>query len=530
MRVQNLRIADAFVATIIAAVCGMFIGYWCGREIILRHRESRLDMYAVRVLGAVENSSAEARSILDKLNASRFPHCSDQEIDFFRRQLFRSEYLKDAGRMENGRFECSTSFGRMSPQGSQFEAAFARANGILVYRDPAPFRVDGFTMIVIQRGDAYVVYNPYNLKAIQSPVMHFTISDREAPGGHVRQMGGESPGVGDAVLVNEGWARVGKSLYATRCSVRYSACITAFSSVSEALQVERSELRGYVAVCGFSGALLGFACSLLYWRNRSMEQQLRRAIRRAELELVYQPVVELGTRTIAGAEALARWTNEDGEVVSPEVFIKIAEERGFVGDITHLVVRRAVHDLKSILSSQPAFHVNINIAAADLSDSAFLPMLQKVLAEEDVPTKQLGIEITERSAARIETAQEAILQLRNKGHVVLIDDFGTGYSSLACLQDLAVDVIKIDKAFTHSIGTGSVKVSILPQILAMAAALDLHIVVEGIETEEQARYFAELDRPVYGQGWLLGRPMPIENLLRLLEETASPVSGAAIEA
>jgi sensor c-di-GMP phosphodiesterase-like protein len=104
------------------------------------------------------------------------------------------------------------------------------------------------------------------------------------------------------------------------------------------------------------------------------------------------------------------------------------------------------------------------------------------------------------------------------GHRVYIDDFGTGYSSLSYLHDLSVDGIKIDRAFTMAIGTGSVTVSIIPQILAMAAALNLQVTVEGIETVEQADYFAASELPLLAQGWYFGYPLPAAELHRLLQK------------
>jgi len=115
-------------------------------------------------------------------------------------------------------------------------------------------------------------------------------------------------------------------------------------------------------------------------------------------------------------------------------------------------------------------------------------------------------------------AKDGILRLRERGHKVHIDDFGTGYSSLAYLHDLSVDGIKIDRAFTRAIGTGSVTVSIIPQILSMAAALNLQVTVEGIETTEQADYFAASEETILAQGWLFGRPVPVAAFQQLLTE------------
>jgi sensor c-di-GMP phosphodiesterase-like protein len=232
--------------------------------------------------------------------------------------------------------------------------------------------------------------------------------------------------------------------------------------------------------------------------------------------VVYQPIVELPDGRIVGAEALLRWIDEDGNTVGPDVFVRIAEERGFVEEITRLVLRHILRDFGATLRNHPGFRISINVAAADLSDPEFLPMLDRSLERAGVPAQSLAIEITESSTANNQVAIETILSLRNRGHSVHIDDFGTGYSSLAYLHDLAVDAIKIDKAFTQAIGTGSVIVAILPQILSMAEALDLAVVVEGVETQEQADYFASDTRPIRAQGWLFGRPVPAEVLQREL--------------
>jgi len=286
------------------------------------------------------------------------------------------------------------------------------------------------------------------------------------------------------------------------------------------LQDNHTKFAGCIALGGLFGALFGLALCVLYRRNKSVEQQLRRAIRRDKLTMVYQPEIDLRSGRIVGAEALVRWTDEDGVVVGPDVFVRIAEERGFVGEITKLVLRHVLREFGETLKRNPDFRLSINVAAADLTDPEFLPMLDRSLAQKGVPARALAIEITEGSTARHDTAIETIHQLRRRGHSVHIDDFGTGYSSLSYLHELSVDAIKIDKIFTQAIGTESVVVSILPQILAMAEALELEVIVEGIETPVQAEYFAAFAQPILGQGWLFGRPVPVFNFLRLLARDA----------
>jgi sensor c-di-GMP phosphodiesterase-like protein len=271
-----------------------------------------------------------------------------------------------------------------------------------------------------------------------------------------------------------------------------------------------------IAFSALAGCALGLIWTILHRRNFSMEQQLRRAIAKDRLQVVYQPIVDLCSEQIVGAEALARWTDDEGNAVSPEVFIHIAEERGFVNEIMRLVMQRALNDFREIVRLRPEFRLSVNVAAADLSDPRLLPFLDSALERTGVPRKNLAIEITETTAARGEAAIETIRRLRRAGHQVHIDDFGTGYSSLSYLSDLSVDAIKIDRAFTQAIGTDSATLAILPQILAMAQALDLQVIVEGIENARQAVYFSTCERPVYGQGWLYGHAVPLPEFRLLL--------------
>src|ERR1039458_4205811 len=159
------------------------------------------------------------------------------------------------------------------------------------------------------------------------------------------------------------------------------------------------------------------------------------------------------------------------------IFIKIAEEHGFVGEVTKKILRRSLLAFAETLRSHTDFRLSVNVSGADLVDPGFLPMLDETLMRAKVDAKSLVIEITERSTSENAVAMETIRELRRREHRVHIDDFGTGYSNLDKLLYLFADTIKIDKAFTGVIGTESVAVAILPQILAMAKSLNLEVIV-----------------------------------------------------
>jgi sensor c-di-GMP phosphodiesterase-like protein len=512
------RVQVTLMATVVAAACGALAGYCAGREIVLRLAEARLREYAARLVDAGEASTAEAHTLLAMLNASPYSYCSDAEIAHFRNLNFQAQYLSDAGRMRDGKIDCSASMGRLLQPLALPKPDYTTQDGTRVYVNLTPPHTDNVRRLGLQQGESYVVLSSHILAHLGTNAAQYSFTVIDSSGRPVGRLANAWPRTDLSILVREGQTRVRESLYATRCFANHFTCVTAYAPISEALQAGGPQLTGFTVLGGLIGACFGFAFSLLYRRSRNIEQQLRRAIARDKLRVVYQPIVTLPGQRIVGAEALVRWTDEEGLMVGPDIFVRIAEERGFVGSITELVVRHALRDFGKLLRSHPDFRLSINVAAADLADPGFLPMLEGSMKRVKVAARSLAIEITERCTANQQVAKEAIHGLRRRDHCVQIDDFGTGYSSLSYLHELSVDAIKIDRSFTAAIGTEAVTVSILPQILVMAEALNLGVIAEGIETELQADYFAACNLPILGQGWLFGHSVPAAEFLRILAE------------
>jgi sensor c-di-GMP phosphodiesterase-like protein len=500
------------------AACGMIAGYFLGCALAVRLAENSLERY-IKVIALREDAeSKEAHSVLDVMSNSPYPFCSDAEVTYFRDLVFRSEYLKDAGRLRDGRIECSATAGHTPRSILRFTPGIPQHDGTIAYGNLAPARDDNLKRPALQLGSSYVVFGSY-LPTEVGPIpmqvsSRVTSADDPGTSGSTQQA---ARGNGTE-LTTKGAVRRGDTLYATWCSALRPNCVTVSTSVSEALWGESSKIAGVAGLTGCASALLGLTFAIMYSRSRNLEQQLRRAIAYNKLSVVYQPIVSLASGQIVGAEALARWSNEEGHTVGPDVFIKIAEERGFVGALTKLIVRRALQDFGDTLRTRSGFRLSVNVTAADLADSGFLPMLDGVVDRAKVPPESLAIEITESSTANREVAMETVRLLRRRGYSVHIDDFGTGYSSLSYLLYLSVDTIKIDKAFTQAIGTESVTVAILPQIMAMAKSLNLDVVVEGVETHQQADYFSTSTQRIYGQGWLYGHPVSAEEFHHLLAD------------
>lgn len=497
-------------------VCGAGVGYLLGCALALMQARILIESYA-KLMAVKENASlAEAHNVLNNLKDPRFTACSETEIADFREVVFRSQYLKDAGRIRDGKIDCSAAEGRAARSIGTLKPESKLEDGTIAYSVVSPTHDSTLKREALQLGNGFVVFAtspPPNLDPVP---IHVTMTMKGDATPQSNTAAGTSGQGRDAHLSTDGTGHIGNVLYATRCSALHFSCVTATTSVREALHGKGDILSPSAVVGALAGVLVGMAFSFLYNRSRDLSQQLRRAVAREELQVVYQPVVNLETRQIVGAEALARWTDEEGNEVKPDQFVKIAEERGFVGGITKTVLRRILCDFSMTLHSRPDFRISMNVAAADLSDPKFLPLLEESLAQAKVSPTSLIIEITERSAADSDEAMETIRNLRRMGHSIHIDDFGTGYSNLDKLLYLFADTIKIDKAFTGVIGTESVGAAILPQILKMAKSLNLEVVVEGVETVSQADYFAVGEQKIYAQGWLYGRAMTAEQFVGVL--------------
>lgn len=238
-------------------------------------------------------------------------------------------------------------------------------------------------------------------------------------------------------------------------------------------------------------------------RLQSPRHRLQDAIDNREINVHYQPIVSLSSGKIVGAEALARWQQADGTFLSPEIFIALAEQTGLTEPLTRLIIETVFEDMGSWLTSHPEQHISINIEASDLASETLPALLSTLLNRSQISPSQIALELTEREFADPKTSAPIVARYRNAGHSIYIDDFGTGYSSLSYLQNLDVDVLKIDKSFVDALEYKNVT----PHIIEMAKTLKLKMVAEGIETTRQEQWLRQ-HGVHYGQGWLYSKPLP----------------------
>ena len=239
---------------------------------------------------------------------------------------------------------------------------------------------------------------------------------------------------------------------------------------------------------------------------------LRGAIRRGELEVYYQPIVDTATRATVVYEALVRW-NRDGRVCTPNEFIPIAESTGLIKEIGEWVLRSALSDLVTLRAHGQNVTMSVNVSPMQLRDDSLPAIVGRLLDEYDLSGADLALEITESVLIDdMGTAKSLLDRIAAMGVLIVLDDFGIGYSSLARLRAMPIALLKIDKSFVHEIGRSESDTQLIRAIVAMASALPVNTVAEGVETEEQASIIESLECR-FAQGFLFGRPAPIAHWL-----------------
>ena len=266
-----------------------------------------------------------------------------------------------------------------------------------------------------------------------------------------------------------------------------------------------------------------------------LEQDLRHAQRRDELELHYQPQVDAHTGRVVGLEALLRWDHPDDGLLDAAEFISVAEETGLIWDIGLFVLHEACTQARAWAESGllDDASIAVNVSAHQFHDVGIVDVVRSALADSGLSPHKLDLEITESTAMRdIEHTARLLAELKTMGVSLSIDDFGTGYSSLSYLKRLPIDSVKIDRSFVEDVASNPDDAAIVAAIIAVATSLHMDIVAEGVETEEQARFLRDLGCPTF-QGYLYGRPQAASSVTESLASSVArsssrPDAGRAI--
>lgn len=254
-----------------------------------------------------------------------------------------------------------------------------------------------------------------------------------------------------------------------------------------------------------------------FLQNVTIENKLKEAIFNQNFTLNFQPQYYANTKKLRGAEALIRWRDTDGKMISPAVFIPIAEKNGTIVPIGNWVMEESI---KYFVAWKKKYHtdmiLSLNISAIQYKRSDFIESLLEIIRKYNVNPEEIELEITE--SVLIENFREVtekLLLLRGYGIRISLDDFGTGYSSLSYLKGFPIDTLKIDKSFIDAMLTDHNARIITDSIVYMVKKLGYETIAEGVETEEQFEYLKSIGCNCI-QGYLLGKPLPVEEMDQLL--------------
>ena len=250
---------------------------------------------------------------------------------------------------------------------------------------------------------------------------------------------------------------------------------------------------------------------LALMERMKLQSDLAHAIDRDELQLHFQPMVDLRTRAITGAEALVRWEHPDRGLLPPSQFIPLAEETGLIVAVDRWVLKEAVRQAKTWQDGgqlHDQLDMSINVSALLFQEPSFVEGVREVIKESGVDPRALILEITESTLMLDSKGTiDKLRSLKRLGVKLAIDDFGTGYSSLSYLRRFPVDVLKIDRSFVEGVTDGPEQAAIIEAIVKLAHDLRLRTVAEGIESADQLRALTDIGC-THGQGYFFARPLP----------------------
>ncbi|KJK08345.1 EAL domain-containing protein [Pseudomonas tussilaginis] len=471
----------------------------------LHAAQQRLDTLAAVASSRASGTFHEAGEALKSIAGSSFVPCTPEGIDAMRLLTINTFSVKSVGYVEEEIYACD-SWGAVGHSVTPWQEDFTTADGVRVSLGVQPNLVSAKPMMALQYAAFNVLVDPEQfLQVMVEDDLQLAVG---TAAGHL--VSASRPGVerflsrvhsGSAKGLEEGY------LY----TVVHNGDWVAIAALSRQ-ELLQGLVRKEMLLLPVGGLLAGVLAVMLIKRTRqrlSPLAELGRAVRNREFIVHYQPIMNLSDGRCVGAEALLRWRRCDGSLVRPDLFIPLAEQSGLILPITDQLIDSVLHDLGPLLVQERSLHVAINLAAEDVSSGRFLPKLEMALRRSGVLPNQIWLEATERGFMQIDAACATVDRARALGHLAAIDDFGTGFSSLQHLQQLPLDILKIDKSFVDSIGADATAGPVTSHIIEMAKSLQLKMVAEGIETQAQLDYLRG-QGVHFGQGWLFAKALPAE--------------------
>ncbi len=505
MQRRNKKLAG-FALIALAGTVLLFgsVTWFLWRESVGAEQKRVADM--AQTLGLRTEQLVEgAKATLDGLDKLPGHTCSDAHLRAMERAAVQHPYIRAISYWHAAKRMCSVGFLQTAPLMPR-RADHIYKSGVIAWWPSAQTRMDGVELFLMRYGSHELAIDPRMLLQA-APLKGYQVGLwvqglRMA----VKPAGAKLPAPSS---LSEGLTVDRKQ---NRLLSRFSLD-TVFPIdivVAEPMSSFWSRYRQTLEVSVLVGLVLAGLWVYGIWRygryRLSLAGELREALRKNRVQVLYQPIIDLSTGRCTGAEALARWRRDGGKYVNQDVFIRIAEEEGLGTLLTQRVLETTLHELGDLLGMQPNLAINLNLTPADLKGIAFREFLDTALETAGVTPNSIKLEITERALVNNAEVRALIHTLRDRGHQVAVDDFGTGYSSLSYLESFELDTLKIDKSFVNVIGRETVTSHVIFHVIEMAKDLGLQMVAEGTESFEQVQWLQQQGVQC-GQGFYFSKPL-----------------------
>ncbi len=482
-----------------------------GWLLTLNSTERQLEEIAVLLSQRAHSTLLQASDALKSIASSDLLPCSPENIDQMRLVAINTLSVKSVGYVQEDIFVCG-SWGMIGKKVDALPADFTTDGGVRVAISVSPVLESAKPLMALE-------YAAFNVLVDSEQLLDVLFDHRvrlaiaTLNGDLIRASSQGSENI--VALAHLGPTRGLRDGY-LYTSIRQGSWVAIAA-------IPRSELLDiflwHSAYMLPLGALLAgvsvFGIVRISKRRLSPVAALERAVRNHEFVVHYQPIIELEHGRCVGAEALIRWVKPGHGTVSPDLFIPLAEKTGLILAITDQVMSQVIRDLRNVLVADRSMHVAINLAASDVCSGRFMVVLEKMREKAGVLPSQIWLEATETGFMDLKPAKETMSKARALGYVTALDDFGTGYSNLQNLQQLPLDILKIDKSFVDGISQPQAAAVLIDHLIDMADSLGLAIVAEGVETADQLAYLRS-HNVRYAQGWLFAKAMSAEAFISYL--------------
>jgi sensor c-di-GMP phosphodiesterase-like protein len=498
------------------------LNYWQHRVVDQLGREQVEDA-ASRMIGLAEHRIDSVLSTLDGLLEQGVEDCRGGQIEALRRAAFSNPWVKEIAAVgADGRIRCASRSApigprmRLSSGGEQGDVAGAAAPPIDIVRIG-----QSETMLRVTRRGGDGALTALIPAALLSP---YVSPNGNAAGGFARMTASDGTVIVQSGTEPAGAAGAGR-FHTTRRSDRLGLTATASLPRSE-VQVEAEHGRTLAVVIGAIAMVLVFAFISQMPRRRSDPiSDFEQALAANEFVPYYQPVVDIRTGRLRGAEVLVRWRKSDGSLVVPSAFIPLAESSGLIVPMTRALMRRACEDTADALANRPDIKIGFNLAALHFVDDTIVGDIREIFGRSAIRMRQVVLEVTERQPLEnLAAARRVIAGLQELGCGVAIDDVGTGHGGLSYMLKLGADTIKIDKMFIDGIGTEHHSTKIIESLVDLARNMRMDVIAEGVESFEQVMKLRELGI-LAAQGHVFCPPIPASSFIQLVEAIAPPADG-----